>query len=726
MRTTRFYRLPEGGNNLAAGIWLGAVSTIVWSLLLSMWAATQYVAYRFHYHPQLGAPWLVAPHTWIPVLDFFGAALVLLSVVCVRAPRARALVKITLPLAGMLFLLASAPIYNPLLFFLWYWRYSEVPHTESLWWTAELLLAIPSHCAVFLAVIVAVRRAKKLGGKSDLHGSAHWAEREDIVSSGLLNNPAGVYVGGWHDGTTLHYLRHDGPQHVLAFAPSRSGKGVGLVIPTLLSWPHSVLVHDIKGENWALTAGWRQRELGSVCLKFDPTCADDTAARYNPLLEIRPYPLDVRDAQNLADIIIDPEGTAQRDHWDRTARDLITGVILHQLYAGKDKSLTGCFHLLTDPTTSVENTLTQMMKTVHDARTPPAWHNHETTDAPQHTHPVVAGAARAVLNKSENERSSVISSALSFLDLYRDPLITRNTRVCDFSIRDLMHHERPVSLYLTTPPSDLVRTKPLLRMLLTQIGTRLTEGMDVANSATVLPYTHRLLLMLDEFPALGRLEFFNTALGYLAGYGIKAYLIVQDVAQLHHAYGRNSAILSSCHVRVAYTPNTYDTAKMISDMLGLMTVSKETRTYTGNRLNPVLMHVMASEQESQRPLLTPDEVLRLPEEQTIVFVGGHPPLQGAKIRYYLDRVFQERAQIQQPSTSDRLPLQQSPWTAQHSQKATNPLTRTPQKLVLLLPAPSTSPTKEDNTGSGLLPEVEATSAPCVTDTPMPMDDHDLL
>ena len=376
-------------------------------------------------------------------------------------------------------MLAFAPIYNPLMFFLWYWRYAETPHTESLWWTAELLFAIPSHCAVLLAVIVAVRRAKKLGGKSDLHGSAHWAEREDMVASGLLQNPAGVYVGGWYDGKTLHYLRHDGPQHVLAFAPSRSGKGVGLVIPTLLSWPHSVLVHDIKGENWALTAGWRQRELGSVCLKFDPTCSDASAARYNPLLEIRPYPLDVRDAQNLADIIIDPDGTAQRDHWDRTARDLITGVILHQLYAGKDKSLTGCFHLLTDPSTSVENTLTGMMQPVHD----PQGHyklSDPVTNQPTKTHPVVAGAARAVLNKSDNERSSVISSAVSFLDLYRDPLIARNTSVCDFAIRDLMHHEQPVSLYLTTPPSDFTRTKPLLRMLLTQIGTRLTEGMEVS------------------------------------------------------------------------------------------------------------------------------------------------------------------------------------------------------------------------------------------------------
>ena len=233
--------------------------------------------------------------------------------------------------------------------------------------------------------------------------------------------------------------------------------------------------------------------------------------------------------------------------------------------------------------------------------------------------------------------------------------------------------------------------------------------------------------MLDEFPALGRLEFFNTALGYLAGYGIKAYLIVQDVAQLHQAYGRNSAILSNCHVRVAYTPNTYDTAKMISDMLGLMTVSKETRTYTGNRLNPVLMHVMASEQESQRPLLTPDEVLRLPEEQAIVFVGGHPPIQGTKMKYYLDRVFQERAKILSPHTSDRLPLQDDPWTTGPSPKVIDPPTPAQTPLRLLLPAPSEASAGGNDTGSDLLPDTsEDGSVAGNADAPTLRDELDLM
>src|SRR5262249_20948863 len=155
--------------------------------------------------------------------------------------------------------------------------------------------------------------------------------------------------------------------------------------------------------------------------------------------------------------------------------------------------------------------------------------------------------------------------------------IQENTSRCDFSIRDLMHYDKPVSLYLTTPPSDLNRTKPLIRMLLNQISHRLTETMDFAEGRSIVRYKHPLLMMLDEFPALGRLEFFQTSLAYLPGYGIRAYIIVQDLTQLQHAYGRDNSIISNCHVRVAYTPNTLETAKTLSEMLGVQTVSKETR-----------------------------------------------------------------------------------------------------------------------------------------------------
>jgi len=159
------------------------------------------------------------------------------------------------------------------------------------------------------------------------------------------------------------------------------------------------------------------------------------------------------------------------------------------------------------------------------------------------------------------------------------------------------------------------------------------------------------------------MDVLQTALAYLPGYGIRAYLIVQDLTQLAHAYGRYEAIISNCHVRVAFAANKVETAKLISDMVGTMTVHKETRTYTGNRLNPVLMHVMASEQETSRPLLTPDEVMRLPDDAALVFVAGHPPIYARKIRYYQDPTFTARAAVTAPVESDRLEHDWSHWTS---------------------------------------------------------------
>jgi type IV secretion system protein VirD4 len=572
--------------------------------------------------------------------------------------------------------LTAGPLYAPWDFFLWELRFGRVAGTEAIWRTGHWLIGIPTHFVFVVGLVVALRRARRTGGRSDSHGSARWADHRDVETTGLLAL-GGVYVGAWmHKGRTLP-LRHDGPQHVLGFAPARSGKGVGWVIPTLLSWPGSVVVNDIKAENWALTAGWRRGELGSLCLRFDPTCDDGSAARYNPLLEVRRGPREVRDVQNIADMLVDPNGVGTKDHWDLTAQEILTGAILHVLYACRDKSLRGCLDLLTDPHRPIEEVLEEMREAAHDPSGQRAWRDPQTGEVTR-THPTVARAARSLLNKSENERSSVLSSAIKCLSLFHDDLVAENTAACDFSIADLMHHERPVSLYLTVPPSDLSRLRPLTRLLIQQIGRRLTERMDFEDGRHAPTWRHRLLLMLDEFAALGRLDFFETQLSYLAGYGIKAFLIVQDLSQLYAAYGRNESIVSNCHVRVAYAANKVETARLLSDMAGTMTVHKETRTYTGNRLNPVLMHVLASEQESQRPLLTPDEAMRLPDDAALVFVSGARPILASKLRYHEHAAFRERACIEVPQRSDRIADRGSEWgSGDGSRAAATPSTPEP-------------------------------------------------
>ena len=195
---------------------------------------------------------------------------------------------------------------------------------------------------------------------------------------------------------------------------------------------------------------------------------------------------------------------------------------------------------------------------------------------------MVAATARELLNKSENERSGVLSTAVSFLSLYRDPTIARTTEACDWRIADLVAAEKPVTLYLVVPPSDISRTKPLIRLVLNQIG-RLTETLGgIEGSAKKRP----LLMMLDEFPALGRLDFFESALAFMAGYGVRVYPIAQSLNQIAKAYGENNAILDNCHVRIAFAANDERTAKRISDALGTATELRAQRNYAGHRLAP--------------------------------------------------------------------------------------------------------------------------------------------
>jgi type IV secretion system protein VirD4 len=555
----------------ATGILFGQITVVLGVALGGVWAATQWTAHALGYQARLGPKW---------------------------------------------FDVSGIPVYEPWKLFEWWYFFDA--YAPQVFERGGLIAASSGMLATGAAIAMAVWRAR-LAKQVTTYGSARWAGHDEITKAGLTN-PAGVFLGktAGKDGA---YLRHEGPEHVMAFAPTRSGKGVGLVVPTLLSWPGSTVIHDIKGENWNLTAGWRGRF--SHCLLFNPT--DAKSAAYNPLLEVRRGEHEVRDVQNIADILVDPEGALERrNHWEKTSHALLVGGILHVLYAGEDKTLRGVANFLSDPACPFEVTLHRMMTTRHLA---------------DEVHPVVASAAREVLNKSENERSGVLSTAMSFLGLYRDPTVAEVTSRCDWRIVDLISAEHPVSLYLVVPPSDISRTKPLIRLILNQIGRRLTESLDGSDG---IERRHKLLLMLDEFPALGRLDFFESALAFMAGYGLRAFLIAQSLNQIDKAYGPNHSILDNCHVRIAFATNDERTAKRISEALGTATELRVQRNYAGHRLSPWLGHLMVSRQETARPLLTPGEVMQLPPEDEVVMVSGHPPIKARKLRYYLDRNFTRR------------------------------------------------------------------------------------
>lgn len=550
--------------------------------------------------------------------------------------------------------------------------FNQYPNEFMQAGSVGILVSTTGLLSVAVAKVIASNSSK---ATEHLHGSARWAGEKDIQAAGLLPRPrtfleavtgkespssTGVYVGGWEDNQgKFYYLRHNGPEHVLTYAPTRSGKGVGLVVPTLLSWPASAVITDLKGELWALTAGWRKRHAKNKVLNFAPASVSGGVC-WNPLDEIRTgTEYEVGDVQNLAALIVDPDGKGLESHWQKTAFALLVGVILHALYKAKQEGMQATLPsvdaMLADPNRDIAELWMEMVTYGH-------YQNGEN-------HPAIGSAARDMMDRPEEEAGSVLSTAKSYLALYRDPVVAKNVSQSEFRIKDLMNHDDPVSLYIVTQPNDKSRLKPLVRVMVNMIVRLLADKMEFENGRPVAHYKHRLLLMLDEFPSLGKLEILQESLAFVAGYGIKCYLICQDINQLKSretGYGHDEQITSNCHVQNAYPPNRIETAEHLSRLTGQTTVIKEQITTSGRRTAAMMGQVSRTIQEVQRPLLTADECLRMPgprknaageiEEagDMVIYVAGYPAIYGKQPLYFKDSIFQARASIPAPLLSDKL------------------------------------------------------------------------
>jgi len=569
-------------------------------------------------------------------------------------------------------------IYQP--FAWWSWVFNFYRYDEHSFNYAFIIFAVGVLVVLVTYVLYVGFKTRSTRPHEGTHGTAHFASFEEVKESGLLpaNGKAGqgVYCGGYNDLKTnrLYYLRHDGPEHVCALAPTRSGKGVGLVVPTLLSWPHSVFILDRKGENYAMTAGWRREKAGkagNVVLRFDPA-EPSVGCSWNALAEIRfETRYQVSDTQNIALMVVDDDGKGLAgDHFRSAAYELLVGLILHALYkakkVGRLPGLYDCAHMLTGvgdfAAPDTENDLAADPegdpRALSGLFTEMTEVQLGTDEAAREAKLVISGVGRRMAQTPARELGSIISTANNALSLYRDPIVGENTRRVDFKVADLMDHDKPVSLYFVTTPRNADRMRPLARLLLTQIVLSLADRMeydDTGRSKTV--HKHRLLLMLDEFPTLGKLEVFESALAYIAGYGIKAYIITQDVQQLYKAYTNYQSIISNCHVRIAYAPNMVETAEWMSKMTGQTTIINEQVSTSGKRFGMVLEQVSRNFQEVQRPLMTPDEIMRLPGPkkdangdiieagEMLIFVAGQPVIRGRQILYFKDPTFVERAKI---------------------------------------------------------------------------------
>jgi type IV secretion system protein VirD4 len=414
----------------------------------------------------------------------------------------------------------------------------------------------------------------------------------------------------------------------------------------------SCVIYDEKGELFQYTAGWRSQIADNVVFKWQPGSATDSCS-YNFLDAVRlGTPYEVSDAQNIAVMLCDPDGKGiDTDHWKQTAYALITGLILHEMYKakvkGKTASLPDVADALSDPSRPADKLYEEMVKNQHLGKGKP--------------HNFVAQEGRAQLNRESKERTSVHSSAVTHMGLFRDPVVCENSRNSDFNISDLMNYERTAALYIITPNTDKIKLRPLVRLMLTTIVNSLTNvsikyGPD---GKPQMPHRHRMLLMLDEFASLGRLRVIESALATIAGFGLKAYLIMQDREQAIAAYGQNETILSNCHIQIAYAPNKYQTAQWISGILGKRTVNVEEISESGKR-GSTLTQVTRSIRQVSQDLLSPEQVMSLqgPKKKGDVIIragemlvwaaGMKARIRGTQILYFLDPVFSARAKMPPP------------------------------------------------------------------------------
>lgn len=697
-------------------------------------------------------------------------------------------------------------LYLPFSWYVWYWKF----YNEDTAWIFDKYGVLVSFVVLLVTgLILVLLFMQKTEKRLDSHGSAHFASKQEIIDFGQADKDndylkgSGVVLGYLDDGT---YIRDDSKTHVLICAPTRSGKGVGHIVPSLLLWPHSVVVTDIKGENWALTAGFRKSQLKNKVLKFEP--AEFGSCHYNPFDEIRIGTThEMKDLQNIVKILVDPTGKGsegQNAHWVNNAAALMTGVTLHLMYQmrkeqGRSANMGDVLDFLydgrdigtevpedarirearerekaemnrttehiavvkeldeegreyekklnynkvseekrlqlsngylysvampeadeTEPefdsqgnvihkenvATFGSNRTTNRLYSVENnnseadsiypgvkEKTPKTkkddaslsglqkkldkyinsysldengdWqaYSHAPADDPDMftrlypdkinrggVHPHVRQYFQSMIDKPDKEFGSILSTLDTAMNLYRDPIIVENIADSDFKMKDLLNADSAVSLFLVFSPEDMDRVKPLMRVIIDMMWRLNTEKMEFEGGVSKGP-KNRLLMLLDEFPALGKMEGIEQSEAFVAGYGIKCMIITQDINQINKLYTNDNYVISNCQVQVYHTPSDNKTPKYISEKLGKKTITVTSRSRSSSFL---FMTSNYNDSETARDLMTPDEVARLNPEKCIIFCKGLSPILANKVRFYKDKLLADRTKIEAPEESDSL------------------------------------------------------------------------
>lgn len=485
-----------------------------------------------------------------------------------------------------------------------YWHHYGHEEETSRW----LGLSASAAALVALLPVIFILRPQN----RSLYGDARFAKEAEIRRA-KLTAEKGIIVGK-HKG---RYLVFGGQQHVLMAAPTRSGKGVGMVIPNLLNWPDSAVVLDIKQENWDITAGFRSKH-GQQCFLFNPEARDYRTHRWNPLHYISEDPhFRITDIQTIGQMIF-PDNEREAPIWQSSSRSLFLGIVLYLLDTDGLPVTLG--EVLRQATSGDDTRFAAVIKERQAGEKPLS--------------PECVAALNDYLTTSTSTRSSIRKTFTSALELWFNPVVDAATAGNDFDLREL--RKQRLSIYVGIAPGSLDRMGRLLNLFFQQVIELNTRELPERNPAL----KYQGLLLMDEFAALGKNHTLMKGLAYIAGYGLRLLPIVQSPAQIRDIYGLDAAetFMDNHALRVIFAPKSNKDAKDISEMLGDTTVKGKTRSR--NIAGKESKSISTSDQ--RRALLLPQELRGLGADRQIILVEDCPPILCRKIRYYKERAFKAR------------------------------------------------------------------------------------
>ena len=456
--------------------------------------------------------------------------------------------------------------------------------------------------------------------KPGLHGDAHFATLREIKKASLWKNkqsPA-ILIGKYRG----EYLQFPGAQHVLLSAPTRSGKGVSIIIPNLLQWSDSCVVLDIKMENWELTSGYR-RKYGQECFLFNPGAIDGKTHRYNPLSYVSDEPAQrIDDLQKIANILF-PDIQGTDPIWTATPRTLFLGIALYLFETPGKKRTIG--QILWETLLSGDGALYFKAKI------------QERQDAGNPLSEICVRALNSYCSiDAPNTRAGIISSFRSRLELWLNPIMDAATSDNDFDLRDL--RKKRMSIYVGVTPDNLQRMKPLLNIFFQQLIDVNVRELPSQNPAL----KYRCLLLMDEFIALGKVSALSEGIAYIAGYGLRCLTVVQSMSQLSGVYGREGAqTLQANHAMlITFSPKAADTSwtRDLSEMLGYQTVKSSTESKNIGLFQSG-KHRSRNTSEQRRALMLPQEISTMSSERELIILENTPPILADKVCYYKDKQF---------------------------------------------------------------------------------------